>query len=124
VEQGYRTATEVFGAPRREWPDGIVVTDDMMTRGALVALQNMGVRVGEDVEIATHANRGSKALLGYDHRLTLVEVDPARVVSKMFGLLETLMDGGLPAKRLYTITPRLRQLSPKGDQKCTESQSQ
>lgn len=107
-EQGYRTALEVFGPSHPERPDGLVITDDMMTNGALGALRNRGVRIGRDVKIASHANVGSTVLLGSENDLTLIEVDPAEIVRAMFDTLETLMDGKIPQKEVIHIKPHVR----------------
>jgi len=107
-EQGYRIALEVFGGPRKLWPDGLVFTDDMMTHGALLALQKLGVRVGRDVKVATHANTGSLVMRGHDEEVCLLEVNPAELVQTMFDQLETLMDGQVPTQSKVLIAPRLR----------------
>jgi len=107
-EQGYRLAMEVFGGPRELWPDGLVSTDDMMTHGALIALQKLGVRVGRDVKVATHANTGSLVMRGHDEEVCLLEVNPAELVQTMFDQLETLMDGQVPTQSKVLIAPRLR----------------
>ena len=106
-EQGYRTAYEVFGAAVLNRPDGIVLVDDMMAQGALIALRNLGVVVGEDVKVASHANRGSNALLGHEDALNRVEIDPSEVVHEMFDLLGTLMKGETPPQKTIWIQPRL-----------------
>jgi DNA-binding LacI/PurR family transcriptional regulator len=97
-EQGYDTARRLFSEPRELWPDGIVSTDDMLTRGALTYMERSGIRVGKDVRMVSHANVGSQVLLGYENDLTLIEVDPSEVVGEMFTLLETLMRGEKPAE--------------------------
>ena len=109
VEQGYDTAFTAFGpgTPPGARPDGIAVLDDMMALGALQALQQLGVRVGRDVRIATHANAGSPALLGWEDRLTCAEVDPGRLVEKMFALLEAMMEGQEPEERRVLLQPTL-----------------
>ena len=110
-EQGYRAALQVFGdagTTNQQHPDGLVIDDDMMTRGALVALQQAGIRLGTDVKIATHINRGSEVLLGYEDLLTLIEVDPGEIVEAMFSMLETLMDGETPQLSTVSIQPKLR----------------
>jgi DNA-binding LacI/PurR family transcriptional regulator len=107
-EQGYRIATEVFSRGRKTLPDGIVINDDLMTRGALSALAKLGVQVGRDVKIATHANRGSTVLMGHEHEMSLVEIDPAELVQAIFGMLETLMNGETPPQECVSILPRLR----------------
>ncbi|MBV9470872.1 MAG: substrate-binding domain-containing protein [Abitibacteriaceae bacterium] len=109
-EQGYQTAIDVFSGSHRKAtpkPDGVIITDDMMTHGALVALQKLGVMVGQELKIATHANRGSMVLLGRDE-LTLLEIDPAEVVQALFEMLETLMDGKTPATPIVSIKPKAK----------------
>ena len=111
-EQGFRTACDVFCEttnPAR-LPDGVVSTDDMMTRGALAAFARQGLRAGRDIQIATHANTGSEALLGYSEDLTLVEFDPAQIVDAMFALLETRMDGHNPATGRVSVAPNAARL--------------
>ena len=95
-EQGFALAREVFGAPRDTWPDGLVINDDMMTRGALAALAALGVRPGRDVAIVSHANTGSDVLLGHEDELTRIEYDPIELVDRIFAVLEPLMAGGTP----------------------------
>ncbi len=106
-EQGYETAQRVF-CPSGEKPDGIVVTDDLMTHGALSALQNMGIQAGRDVQIASHANKGSVVLLGQSERLVLLEFDPSEVVEALFGQLETLMDGHSLERPEIFVQPTVR----------------
>lgn len=107
-EQGYRTAYEVFGRQDSPQADGIVITDDMMAHGALVALQNLGVRLGEDLRVATHANRGSDVLIGRADDITLIQVDPTEVVQAMFDTLETLMSGQVPPRQRILVRPKVR----------------
>jgi len=106
-EQGYRTAQQAFlteGLPR---PDGVVITSDVVARGALVALQKLGITPGSDLKIATHTNVGSSVLIGFEEGLTLIEYDPQDVVSGMFDLLETLMRGDTPHYNVAHVEPRL-----------------
>ncbi|MBV9467815.1 MAG: LacI family DNA-binding transcriptional regulator [Abitibacteriaceae bacterium] len=117
-EQGFRAAFEVFGnaagatkAKREEMPDGLVILDDMMTRGAVVALGKVGQHVGKDLRIATHTNHGSTALSGYEADLTIIEVDPAEIVQAMFDMLETLMEGKTPASATVSIEPKLKSVN-------------
>lgn len=104
--QGYQTTLEVFAADNGDKPDGIVSTDDMMTGGALGGFQKLGMRVGSDVKIATHANRGSPVLLGWEESLTVIEIDPFEIVQAMSDMLETLMDGKTPSERVVLIKPK------------------
>lgn len=105
-EQGNRAITDLFADGRKEYPDGLLIADDMMTRGALVALRQRGLAVGREVKIATHANTGSAVLHGYDTELTLIEVNLNEVVEAMFGMLERLMDGQDAGDVTVVIKPR------------------
>ncbi|HEY3330827.1 MAG TPA: substrate-binding domain-containing protein [Capsulimonadaceae bacterium] len=92
-EAGYRTALEWFALPADRRPDGVVVTDDLMTLGILGATQEAGIAVGRDFHVATHANAGSAMLIGWEEKIVSLKVDPAKVASVMFEMLERLMDG-------------------------------
>jgi DNA-binding LacI/PurR family transcriptional regulator len=105
-EQGYRAAFETFATNKKAF-DGIVVLDDMMTRGALVALEQLGVKVGKDVKIATHLNRGSDVLRGHEDEVFTIEIDPSEITQAMFTMLETLIDGDTPATSPFLIEPTL-----------------
>lgn len=80
----------------------------MMARGALVALSKLGLRPGIEIQIATHTNKGSTALHGYEDDLYFIEIDPAQIVSALFSMLETLMNGQSPPEKFISIRPRLR----------------
>ena len=80
----------------------------MMARGALVALSKLGLRPGTDIKIATHLNKGSTALHGYEGDLTIVEIDPAEIVAALFSMLETLMNGEKPAAPVVSVRAKLR----------------
>jgi DNA-binding LacI/PurR family transcriptional regulator/transposase-like protein len=105
-EQGYKAAHKVFGGKSRK-PDGIVILDDLMTRGALVALRNKGVQPGKDVQIATHCNRGSEVLLGHEKEVIRLEFNPVDVARAMFETLSLLMQGEKPAQRVTLVTPHV-----------------
>ena len=92
-EQGFRAAFETFQDESQDRPDGLVILDDMMTRGALVVLEQKGLEVGRDIQIATHANKGSNVLRPYEDRLALLEIDPGAIAGAMFSMLEELIDG-------------------------------
>ncbi|HEX8464652.1 MAG TPA: GntR family transcriptional regulator [Abditibacterium sp.] len=108
-EQGLDAANAVFSPQNRaNWPDGLVILDDMMTRGALTAMSLLGVVPARDVQIATHTNKGSQALFGYDKSLVFLEFDPSQVAEAMFEMLETLMGGQTPENSVVSIAPTLR----------------
>ncbi|PQV65068.1 DNA-binding transcriptional regulator, LacI/PurR family [Abditibacterium utsteinense] len=104
--QGLNAANQVFAGKNR--PDGIVILDDMMTRGALTAISQLGIVPGRDVQIASHTNVGSQVLFGYEKSLTFLEIDPSKVAEAMFEMLETLMRGDVPEHDVVSIAPTLR----------------
>lgn len=109
-EQGRQAAQTVFapGVDPALRPDGILCTEDTMMQGALPLLARLSVEVGRHVKIATHANKGSNILFGYEDVLTRLEVDPALLVNEMFRLLSNLMDGREPETPVVTIPPTVR----------------
>jgi DNA-binding LacI/PurR family transcriptional regulator len=109
-EQGYLLATEVFTAPEadKERPEGIVITDDMMTWGVITALNRLGVRVGTDVQIATHSNKGSRVLFGYEDIITEIQVDPEEIARTMFRLLDEALDGSATPEVTVDLDARRR----------------
>jgi len=106
-EQGYRIGKAVFSGARRTWPEGVVSTDDLLTRGALSAMRELGVEVGRDVRIASHANAGLPLMRDYEKQVTRLEVDPAALVQSLFDQLETLMAGQTPANPKVLIAPHV-----------------
>jgi len=106
-EQGHAAALRFFDSNAPARPDGIVIVDDMMTRGALIAMQKLGVSLTQDVKIASHTNRGSSVLQGYDE-LLLLEINPADIVKAMFEMLNTLMDGEVPSHPTALIKANLK----------------
>jgi DNA-binding LacI/PurR family transcriptional regulator len=106
-EQGYRMAYEVFRTFNGPRPDGLFLSGDMTTAGALVALNKLHVAVGDDLKIATHANKGSPMLFGMENDLILLEIDPAEIVQAMFAQMNTLLTGHKPADKFF-IKPHVR----------------
>ena len=110
-EQGYEMARMVFAADSKlesSRPDGILITHDLMTAGALKALDKMGVQVGRDVTIATLSNAGSSVLADYEDRVIRLEFEAQEVASQLFAMLETLMCGGTVAQPSVKVAPHLR----------------
>ncbi len=84
---------EVFGALRDQGPDGLLVTNDNLTRDVMLALQRYNVLPNRDLVVASHANSGSTVLRGYEGDLTLIEYDSGEIVQAMFDRLATLLRG-------------------------------
>lgn len=106
-DHGARAFKTVFGGSGRV-PDGLVITDDMLTRGLLLAAGTAGLQVGRDLRIATHANTGSPVLTEWADRVTRVEVDPDDIVDAMLGMLERLMMGEAVEEQTVVVKPVIR----------------
>ncbi len=104
-EQGQLAAQTVFGDDKANWPDGIVCLDDMMTLGALPAMRKIGVKVGREVQFATHTNVGSSLLVGFGDELILLPIDPARVAGAMSAMLEAMLRGEEIEQSVVSVGP-------------------
>jgi DNA-binding LacI/PurR family transcriptional regulator len=93
-EIGYHYARARFdsAASSSQRPDGILLVDDILAQGVLVALTRQGIVPGRDVTIATYANAGSPALLGWQDQVIRIEYDLGSLVEMLFETLEDLMD--------------------------------
>ena len=93
-ESVQRAALEAFDRLLSKGPidaDAVVFNDDYLTAGALSAFERHGVRVPEDIRLATTSNRG----LGPVHYriLTRIEVDPVRHGQEIAENLLKMLDG-------------------------------
>ncbi len=99
---------ETFGAPRESWPDGLFLSNDILTRDVMPALQKFGVVPNRDIVIASHANTDSPVLRAYEDDLTLIEYNSGEIVQTMFDQLETLLRGESVSNPRITIKPKIR----------------
>ena len=93
---------------KKHLPDALLITDDILARGACLHLKEQGIRPGKDIHIASHANKGSLILEYWQDNLILAEVDPAEFVEQLFTNLEALMIGDPQRKRAQLIRPIIR----------------
>jgi len=85
-----------------DMPDGLLFTDDLMANAILPAFVAQGLRIGQDLKVCSHANKGSKTLAEWD--ILRVEFDPADMATGLFDVLEAAMAGtSLPSP--YLIGP-------------------
>jgi hypothetical protein len=71
-------------------------------------MQQLGVRIGVNVQVASHANRESPILRPWRDEITLLEVDPAALARTMLATLEAMMAGEAPAESVLWHTARMR----------------
>lgn len=106
-EQGYSLTRELFCNQGQFLPDGLYIPDDMMTFGAVQALQELGLHVGKDIKVATQANARSPILFGMSKAMTLVEFDPQKIVSTLFTVLDHFLVGKVPEGDIVKVKPVL-----------------
>jgi DNA-binding LacI/PurR family transcriptional regulator len=70
---GWEQLRELWTA-RSEKPDGLVITDDILSLDVTMALLELGIRIPNQLMVITHANKGSE--IRYPFPVTRVEVDP------------------------------------------------
>ncbi|MBC8141935.1 MAG: GntR family transcriptional regulator [Armatimonadetes bacterium] len=99
IEHGWDWVYRVFGADADEGerPDGVIIGDDMIALGVLMAFDNLGIVLGRDVVVASYANAGSPVLLGWHKRVYRLEYDVSALVERLFATLTSLMDHGADA---------------------------
>ena len=89
-----RAALETFDRMLSMGPiaaDAVVFNDDYLTAGALTVFEHYGVRVPEDIRLATTSNRGLGPV--YFRKLTRIEVDPVRHGQEIADSLLKMLDG-------------------------------
>ena len=76
-EHGYRTVAEFFADARnrQNLPDAILFDDDYFASGGIAALLEAGIRVPEDVAVASWINLGNEPAFG--KKVAGVGIDPA-----------------------------------------------
>jgi DNA-binding LacI/PurR family transcriptional regulator len=107
-DQALEWVQDVFGVPRESWPDGLLITNDILTRDVMPALQKLDVVPNRDIIIASHANTDSPVLGPYKDDLTLIEYDSGEIVQTMFDQLETLLRGEPVTHQHIKIKPKIR----------------
>lgn len=89
-------------------PEGLIITDDTMARGAVVALHRAGLPAERRPRIVAFGNKDSPVLTIFADELMVVEYDPADTVRAVLDTLEILIAGGRPPRTEILIAPRLR----------------
>jgi DNA-binding LacI/PurR family transcriptional regulator len=97
-----------FSAPRDDWPDGLLITNDILTRDVMPSLQKFNVLPNRDVIIASHANSDSPVLRAYEDDLSLLEYDSSEIVQTMFDQMEALLSGKPVNQVQIIIKPKVR----------------
>lgn len=102
VEKGRSAAHRTISAGNLDRGDyGILISDDTFTQGFIHGLIDHGLKVGEDVEIATYTNRGSPVLGPWESKLTRLELDIPQITEAMNDCADRLCEGLPPDKTWF-----------------------
>ncbi len=105
VERGGLQGMERWLADRPTLPDLLWFTDDFLARGALLAMTVRGLRIPEDVQVISWANKGLGPV--FPKPLTRVEMDPkahgAIVAQCILRQLDGKSSGQAPAELAPTF---------------------
>lgn len=106
---GWEEFREVWLA-RREKPDGLIVTDDVLFDEARIAIQELGIRVPEELRIVTHANKG--VARRYPFPVTEIQMDPERYAEALGGMLLKRLSGEAVEPPTVTLPFELVEAAP------------
>ncbi len=123
VHLGWTAAQHYFGLQSEMQGkfDGILSMDDMISQGGLMAMQRIGVPIGEQVRMATYANRYSPALLAWEDQITRMEIDLVELVGIILETLDALIEGNVERRLSFdpaegndrSIPERYRRVHPR-----------
>ena len=102
---GYERALELWSGPEEGRPDGLVISDDLMTSGVLSAFAKLRLDPVKTVQIATHANANSSILYPFDQDLIRIEYDTNNLVDSLFDLLDRVLRGETIVEKTVYIDP-------------------
>lgn len=88
---GYEMVMRLLGGQSTDQPDGLLFTDDILFRDAMMAILELGIKVPESLRIVTHANRGSGMFIPFP--VTLLEYNPDEIAQRFGGMLLGMLDG-------------------------------
>lgn len=70
---GWEQFREIWSA-KSEKPDGLIVTDDVLFRDVALGILDSGIKVPDQLQVVTHANKGSG--IHYPFPVAKLEIDP------------------------------------------------
>lgn len=103
VPAGVRAFTALWQV-RTEKPEGLVCSDDYVATGALQGMRELGLVPGRDIQVATHANRGSAVLAG--EPVERIEFDPTDVARVLLQTVHDLVAGRPDVPKMVLVPPR------------------
>ncbi|MFA6290353.1 MAG: substrate-binding domain-containing protein [Victivallales bacterium] len=100
TEDGYREIKKIM-SDKNSRPEALFINHDLLTKGALKGLDEMGLKIPHDIALITHANKGD--VFESSIPLTRLEIDPYEVARSMINYAKSRilnMHGNIEAKLL------------------------
>ena len=88
-----------------EKPDGVIVVDDVLCKGVLRAVLQLGLKLPEDIRLITYANKGVS--LPFHDPVTRVEFDVVEEAKLAVEMMDALVRGQEPKEKLVLLTGKL-----------------
>jgi DNA-binding LacI/PurR family transcriptional regulator len=103
VVRGALNEMDIWLKHEKRLPDLIWFSDDFVAQGALMAMTVRGMRIPEDVQVITWANRGSGPV--FMKPFTRVEMDPIRDGEALAACVLAQLEGKYSGKRPVILSP-------------------
>jgi len=82
-------------------PDGLLVMDDVLFQEIAFAMLSQGIQITRDIQVITHANKGSNVFGQLP--VARLEVDPDAFANGLAELIATLVQGKTPIPKTITL---------------------
>ena len=97
-EDGYREAKKLFSDPEQR-PDAIFINHDVVTKGAILALLELGLKIPDDVALLSHGNIGCNILSPIP--LTTITFDPEVAATRCCSAIKQNLDKMTPGRYMF-----------------------
>ena len=120
---GYYSIIKIFGNSPKNIPDGLLFTDDIIFKNAMMGILELGLKIPEKLKIVTHSNKGSGIFIPFP--VTMLEYDPDFVAEKYgFMLINMLKGKDLPPGKITVVYKEVDyQASSDGNQYFAEKRT-
>jgi DNA-binding LacI/PurR family transcriptional regulator/DNA-binding transcriptional regulator YhcF (GntR family) len=101
---GWEQFRKIWDA-KKEKPDGLLVTDDVLFRDVALGMLERGIRVPDQLQIVAQTNKGSG--ITYPFPVTALEIDPREYAEELATLLIQLMNNEARSDETRFVRARL-----------------
>jgi DNA-binding LacI/PurR family transcriptional regulator len=104
-EIGFNAVSRFLSGNKRQLPDIVLFDDDYLAAGGVLAIFKAGLRIPDDIAVATHSNKGDEMLIGVPHcRIENDPVSQGDIIAKYVLMLLDGHDARPPCNKLRFLT--------------------